>query len=62
MFVPRSRTRRWAVPFVAALALVVVAAAASAQAQASVQVVASFDESQGQNPEGSRSVAPERSS
>ena len=51
MFVPRSRTRRWAVPFVAALALVVIAAA-SAQAQASVQVVASFDESQGQNPEG----------
>ncbi len=51
MFVPRSRTRIWIVPFVAALALVV-AAAGSAQAQATVQVVTSFDESQGQNPEG----------
>ena len=50
MFVPRSRTRVWVVPFVAA-ALVVVAAGA-AQAQATVQVVTSFDEAQGQNPEG----------
>ena len=51
MFVPRSRTRRWIVPLVAALALVVVAAGA-AQAQATVQVVTSFNEAQGQNPEG----------
>jgi streptogramin lyase len=51
MFVPRSRTRVWVVPFVAALALVVVAAGA-AQAQATVQVVTSFNEAQGQNPEG----------
>ena len=50
MFVPRSRTRVWVVPFVAA-ALVVVAAGA-VQAQATVQVVTSFDEAQGQNPEG----------
>ncbi|MFI5054843.1 MAG: SMP-30/gluconolactonase/LRE family protein [Actinomycetota bacterium] len=50
MFVSRSRTRVWVVPFVAA-ALVVVAAGA-VQAQATVQVVTSFDEAQGQNPEG----------
>jgi sugar lactone lactonase YvrE len=51
MVVPRSRTRRWIVPLVAALALVAVAAGA-AQAQATVQVVTSFNEAQGQNPEG----------
>jgi sugar lactone lactonase YvrE len=53
MFVPRSRTRRWVVSFVAASMLVLAATGvAHAQSQASVDVVVSFDEAQGQNPEG----------
>ena len=51
MFAPRPRAIRWVVPFVAA-SFLITAAAGSAFAQTPVQVVVSFDESQGQNPEG----------
>ena len=51
MFGSRSRIRRRVVPFVATLTLVL-GATGVAQAQAPVQVVTSFDEAQGQNPEG----------
>jgi sugar lactone lactonase YvrE len=50
MWIPRARAR-WAVPLLAAMMLVP-AASGVALAQASVQVVASFDETQGENPEG----------
>ncbi len=51
MFAPRPKAIRWVVSFVAA-SFLITAAAGSAFAQAPVQVVVSFDESQGQNPEG----------
>jgi sugar lactone lactonase YvrE len=51
MFAPRSRAHRWIVPVVAA-SMLLVASAGSASALPPVQVVASFDESHGQNPEG----------
>src|SRR3954470_13495191 len=51
MFVPRSRAGRSVVALLLAAAVVVVTAGAAA-AQATVHVVASFDESEGQNPEG----------
>jgi len=51
MFAPRSRAHRWTVPIVAA-SLLVAAAAGGASASTPVQVVVSFDETHGQNPEG----------
>src|SRR3954452_2936040 len=51
MFVPRSRAGRSVVALLLAAAVLVVTAGAAA-AQATVHVVASFDESKGQNPEG----------
>jgi hypothetical protein len=47
----RSRAGRWAAPFVLS-SLLVLTTAGGAFAQATVHVVASFDESKGQNPEG----------
>ena len=51
MFAPRSRAGRGAVPLVLA-SLLVLSVAGGAHAQATVQVVAAFNESLGQNPEG----------
>jgi hypothetical protein len=51
MFAPRSRAGRSVVPLVLA-SLLVLSAASVAHAQTTVQVVVSFDESLGQNPEG----------
>ena len=51
MIAPRSRPGRWAAPLVLT-SLLAFATAGIADAQTPVQVVASFDESQGQNPEG----------
>src|SRR3954464_3425180 len=51
MFVPRSRAGRSVVALLLAAAVVVVTAGAPA-APATVHVVAAFDESKGQNPEG----------
>jgi hypothetical protein len=57
MFAPRSRTVRWVVPAVL-VSLFVALVGGTASAQATVHVIASFDESQGQNPE---SLAIDRS-